>query len=210
MGQQVDLPGGTPGAGPGAGPRPGAARCAAGLLATLLALAPAASLAGPPSDDHSVEYGVKAVFLERFARFVEWPAETVDEPAATFRIVVLGEDPFGGLLEKAYATRTIRGRRVEIRHTARVADITGCNLLFISSSMSRSLDEVLASVRRLPVLTVGDTRGYGEAGVHLNFYLEGDKVRFELNPGALHHASLTASYLLLQVARTVETRGGER
>ena len=63
---------------------------------------------------------------------------------------------------------------------------------------------------RRPVLLVGDTRGYGEAGVHLNFFLEADKVRFELNPAALRQAGLDVSYLLQQVARTVETREGGR
>lgn len=166
----------------------------------LLLLAPAA----PGAEDRSVEYGVKAVFLERFARFVEWPAGALGDPAAPFRIEVLGDDPFDGLLEKAYATRPIRGRPVRIRHVARAAEIGPCHLLFVSASAAGQLDEVLARLRHRPVLVVGDTRGFGEAGVHLNFFLEADKVRFELNPPALRQAGLQVSYLLQQVARTVE------
>jgi len=49
-----------------------------------MGLALAFSLLTPPllpapagADDRTVEYGVKAVFLERFARFVEWLAEAL-------------------------------------------------------------------------------------------------------------------------------------
>jgi hypothetical protein len=179
-----------------------------GLAVALLGLLAFPSLAG--ADPRAVEYGVKAVFLERFARFVEWPPEAQGEPGTPFRITVLGDDPFRGLLEQAYASRQIRGRPVEIRHAARPSELGPCHLLFISGSVARHLDEVLIRLRGQPVLLVGDTDGFGEGGVHLNFFLEADKVRFELNPGALRQAGLGASYLLQQVARPVETRGGAR
>jgi hypothetical protein len=162
------------------------------------------------AEDRAVEYGVKAVFLERFARFVEWPQDALGEPTAPFKITVLGDDPFAGLLEKAYASRPIRGRVVEVRHVAKASEIGPCHLLFVPASMARSLDEVLAQVRGRPLLLVGDTRGFGETGIHLNFFLEADKVRFELNSGALRQSGLTVSYLLQQVARPIETRGGDR
>ena len=157
--------------------------------------------------ERELEYEVKAVFLERFARFVEWPGGALPEPPEPFRIGVLGDDPFRGLLEKAYASRFIRGRPVVIRHAATLGEIGPCNLLFISSSLSPRLDVILSKLRTEPVLLVGDTPGYGEAGVHLNFYLSGGKVRFELNPAALRQAGLGVSYLLQQVATPIQ---GER
>jgi hypothetical protein len=174
----------------------------------LLGVLASPSMAG--GSPRAVEYGVKAVFLERFARFVEWPPEALGEPGTPFRITVLGDDPFDGLLEQAYASRQVRGRPVEIRHAARPSELGPCHLLFISGSMARHLDEVLVRLRGLPVLLVGDTEGFGEAGIHLNFFLEADKVRFELNTGALRQTGLGVSYLLQQVARPVETRGGSR
>lgn len=154
--------------------------------------------------ERELEYGVKAVFLERFARFVDWPPGVLQEPPEPFRIAVLGDDPFGGLLEKAYARQLIRGRAVVVRHAATLGEIRPCHLLFISRSMSPRLDEILSRLRGEPVLLVGDTPGYGEAGVHLNFVLAEGKVRFELNQGALRQAGLGASYLLLQVATLVD------
>jgi hypothetical protein len=172
-----------------------------------LALALLLALPARP-DDRALEHEVKAVFLERFARFVEWPEGALGTAADPFRIEVLGDDPFDGLLEKAYADRLIRQRRVQVRHASRVDGLGTCHLLFVSGSMAPRLREVLARLRGRPVLLVGDTPGYGEAGVHLNFYLEQGKVRFELNQGALRESGLSASYLLQQVATSVQTRGG--
>lgn len=182
------------------------ARRAALVLAALACLLPCAA----PGADRDLEYSVKAVFLERFARFVEWPAGALGEPGGPFRIVVLGQDPFDGLLEKAYASRPIRERRVEIRRVSSVEEIGPCHLLFLSSSVAAKLPAVLARLRGKPVLLVGDTDGYAQAGVHLNLFLEQGKVRFELNQEALKEAGLVASYLLQQVAVSVETRGGTR
>jgi hypothetical protein len=171
----------------------------------LAALLPRAAGSAPP-----LEHGVKAVFLERFARFVEWPAGTFGEPGAPFRIEVVGEDPFEGLLEKAYAQRQIRDRPVAIRHVRTPAEIGPCHLLFVSGRNPALVAEVVARLRGRPILLVGETPGAAAAGLHLNFYQEGERVRFEVNPDALRASGLSMSYLLLQVARSVTPREGER
>lgn len=178
-------------------------RAALGLVGLLVALSGGVALA-----QGELEYQVKAVFLERFARFIEWPAGTLDDPSEPFRIEVLGDDPFAGLLEEAYAKQTIRGHVVVVRHAGDVSELGACHLVFISSSVAPRVREIVARLRRRPVLLVGDTGGFGAAGVHLNFFLDGGKVRFELNESALREAGLKASYLLQQVAVPVETRGG--
>jgi len=61
------------------------------------------------------EYEVKAVFLERFTRFVEWPdMDPVENPLKNFVIGVIGKNPYGDLLERIYSERKIKDRKVEI------------------------------------------------------------------------------------------------
>jgi hypothetical protein len=184
---------------------PGFASGGRALGAALLLVALLAT--GRGAQGQALEYQVKAVFLERFARFIEWPAGLLDDPAEPFRIEVLGDDPFGGLLEQAYARQTIRGRPVVVRHAARVAEIGACHLVFVSRSEAGRVHEVVERLGKQHVLLVGDTDGFGVAGVHLNFFLDGGKVRFELNEGALRRAGLKVSYLLQQVAVRVESKG---
>ena len=49
------------------------------------------------------EYTVKAVYLERFTRFVEWPeGAAIEDTTESFVIAVLGEHPFGDTLDEVY------------------------------------------------------------------------------------------------------------
>jgi hypothetical protein len=173
-------------------------------LALMLALLAAPGAVWPQP---TPEYAVKAVFLERFARFVEWPAGALGAEAEPFVIAVLGEDPFEGLLEQAYAQRRIRDRAVVVRHPRSVAELGRCHLLFVSSRSPRLLADALAYARNRPTLLVSEAPGAIEVGVHLNFYRDGENVRFEANAEALRSAGFAASYLLLQSARPAREEG---
>lgn len=149
------------------------------------------------------EYQLKAEFIERFTRFIEWPDESVAsrEP---FVIGIVGRDPFGEFLTSLAEKRTIKNRRVVVRHLDRDDELGSCDVLFVSSSEKEALAEILRATASKPVLTVGDTRGYAEAGVVINFYPDGDNVRFEINERAAKASGLDIQAKLLKLARIVE------
>jgi len=150
------------------------------------------------------EYQIKAVFLEQFTRFIEWPdSSTVSDTSAPFIVAVIGENPFGSILEKTYAKRKIKHKKVEIRTISTPDEIADCHLLFISSSNKKNLPEILSRTRNKPILTVGDTEGFAQEKVLINFYLSGKKVKFEINEKAVHDSGLVVSYMLLSLARIV-------
>ena len=129
------------------------------------------------------EYMMKAVFLEHFTRFIEWP-ETyeVADPSYPFYVAVIGESPFGSILEQIYIDQEIKikNRKVEILYISSPAEIPDCHILFISSSSKEILPEILSYTGNKPILTVGDSKGFAEAGVLINFYLAGSKMKFEI------------------------------
>ena len=58
---------------------------------------------------------VKAAFLPKFARYVEWPAGVAARRRAQpFQLCVIGRDPFGRLLDQAAAAELIDGRGVTV------------------------------------------------------------------------------------------------
>jgi hypothetical protein len=171
----------------------------AGVLGCLLAV----SLSATALATTSVEYQVKAAFLDRFALFVQWEPEGKSPPPEPFRILVFGNDAFDGWLEQYYEKRTIKGRRVEVRHTDDLHGIGRCDLLFIAGRASERLDDILRVVQYRPILTVGDEPGLAQRGVHISFFIKNERVAFEANPTAIRASGLNVSYLLLQVATVV-------
>ncbi len=182
------------------------------LLALIAACSvPAAffyALAQPPP---ATEYQVKATFLYNFAQYVEWPATSFTASGDSFKICVLGEDPFGHVLDDTIEGEAINGRRLVARRLSRVNEALKCQILFVSSSEEGRLEQILTALDGKSIMTVGEMPRFAERGGMINFRLEGTKVRFDINPEAAQRAALTLSSQLLKLARIVRgnpQRGG--
>lgn len=154
-----------------------------------------AAQAAPPG-----EYEVKTAFIHNIAKFVEWPHRS----AGPLKLCVVGQDPFGSALD-AIDAKPIGDTVWEV--VRRNTNLRGCGVLFISASESNNLKPILTSVQGSAVLTVGDTPGYAEQGVMVNFYLEQNKVRLEINNAAAGRAGFRISSQLLKLARIVAESG---
>ena len=172
------------------------------FTATLVLLG-AATLAFPQDFTEFTEYKVKAAFLYNFAKFIEWPQESFTDLEQPFVICILGEDPFGTVLERMLAGKKIRGRDFALKRFASINDFRACQILFIASSERRSLDGILPRVGGKPILTVSEVEGFAERGGMINFTMEELRVRFEVNVDALERKGLKANSQLLKLARIV-------
>jgi hypothetical protein len=149
------------------------------------------------------EYQVKATYLSKFGRFVEWPAKVAQAPSDSFSICVLGQDPFGPALNVVIADETIAGKSVVAKRIPAPQDAANCRVLFISSSENTRLKQILIMLGDTSVLTVSDLPEFTQRGGMVQFVSEGDRVRFEVNLATAERAGLTLSSELLKVAVNV-------
>src|SRR3989442_1657744 len=77
------------------------------------------------------EYQLKAVFLFNFAQFVDWPADTFSDADTPVVIGVLGEDPFGSVLDQTVRDERLRGRPFQVRSEEHTSELQSCHILFI-------------------------------------------------------------------------------
>jgi len=149
------------------------------------------------------EYEVKAAYLYNFGRFVGWPSKPPSDEAGSFAICVLGHDPFGTTLDATLAGEAIDGKSVVLRRISKPQDTSNCRILFISASEGSQLKEILARLDKMSVLTVSDIPQFTRRGGMVQFILEENKVRFEINLAAAERAGLSLSSQLLKVAANV-------
>jgi hypothetical protein len=171
------------------------------LLLTALCAARIGSGEKTPS-----EYEVKAVFLHTFAQFTEWPAEAFATPSAPLIIGIVGEDPFGRILDDALKEEPIHGRTTVVRRMERGERLRSCHVVFVSSSERRQLPQILADIKGANVLTVSEIDRFGYFGGIITLSMEGPRVRFEINLKAAEEARLKISSKLLKLAKI--TGGG--
>lgn len=171
---------------------------------SLLLLVPRAMIAQAKTAN---EYEVKAAFLYNFAKFVEWPASAWSSPKQPFTFCVLGKDPFGSALDDAVVGKTIADRPISVVRAGRIKDLPECQIVFVSTSESLKSPEILAGLRGRNVLVVGEAEDFACSGGTIQFVLEGNHVRFAINPDAAERAKLKISSKLLALAVVVRDAG---
>ena len=163
-------------------------------------------LLGQPDDstDTNREYAIKAAYLYQFSRYVQWPAEAFANDHSPLVIGVLGADPFGGILEEIARTKRIEGRPIAVHRFASMAEYTPCHILFVSSSVGpEQRAAAIQRAQRSPLLLVGEEPGFAEQGGTINFFLDENKIRFEINMEIAKQDQLKISSKLLSLAKIV-------
>ena len=173
------------------------------LLLWLAAFPPARELHAQ-TQVGSVEYQVKAAFLLNFTKFVEWPAAAFPAPDAPITICVIGEDPFGAILDRTIEGERVNRHGVSARRLLAAGDPRSCHILFISQSEQERFAQIVSRLRGSSVLTVSELPGFADTGGMIEFLIEEGKARFYINAATTEGAGLKLSSRLLRVAKEVK------
>lgn len=170
-------------------------RCTAAVLAASL-------LHAPPAHTQDVtEPSLKAAFIYSFAKFTEWPAEGLPSTAA-FNACVLGDQAIGDALERIVKGRTLSGHVISVSRVPPDGLLRSCHLLYVSGVSALQIAAIAATVRGLPVLTIGDADDFARLGV-AHVFVENGKMRFNLNLELAKRSRLQLSSKLLALAARV-------
>jgi hypothetical protein len=174
-------------------------RCAARIIGVVAVLSPGLVLTA----QETIEPDVKATFLYNFTRFIEWPGPTTPGPAP-FRICVVADPPMEQAIKRTVEGEVVQGRPLVMSHPQTAQEAAACQILFVGRTEHQRAAGLLAAVRDLPVLTVGDSSQFIEQGGTIRFVLVDNRVRFDVNLASAQRANLKMSANLLRVARKVE------
>lgn len=170
------------------------------VFLALLGLCSAGLCMAVRADTVSKEYQVKAAFLYNMPKFVEWPPERFADAAAPIVIGVLGENPFGDQLAAIVKDRKINGRAVLVRSVQTLDEAKATHVLFIGERAEARFAAMWPTLELLPVLTVGESSTFIEAGGIIRFVPVDDKLRFEIDMSSAERAQLKISAQLQKLA----------
>src|SRR5262249_24585332 len=145
-----------------------------------------------------------------FTLYTEWPSSAFPKADSPIIIAVVGEDPIGPELEAAVNGKTVRGRPIEVRRYARLSDVEPCHILYLPSSEAKHLPQILKKLPHASLLTVGENEDFTQSGGVIRFFVDENKIRFEVNTDAAHRAKLKLSSKLLALARIVRDSEGTK
>jgi len=170
------------------------------VACAVAALAIATSAGG----EESLDLAVKATYLYKLAPFVDWPAASFPTPDSPFELCVVGNDPFGAVLDRAVAGQRINGHPIVIDRLPRAQHNSNCDMAFVAGSRGQPVGDALRELAGAPVLTVtdGPTQGI------VDFVTDEGRVRFRIDDQAAADSGLSISSKLLRLAMAVVPRRG--
>ena len=72
-------------------------------------------------------------------KFIEWPDSMFVNADSSLVLGILGEDPFGELIDQMLNNKFVKGRSIRIERYELDDHLDTCHLLFVSHSVERQL-----------------------------------------------------------------------
>ena len=166
----------------------------------LLSALPSSGAGAALEPQGAQEYVAKVTLLDKVTACVDWPGPAPDRP---FVLGVVGRSPFGDQLDDYFTRRPLKGRSVRIRYFRSAEDLAACDLLFICASEQGRLGAILSRVKGLPVLTLGDSPGFAQAGVMVNIVRDQNRLGFEVNLSTTRESGLRMASGFLVIAKII-------
>lgn len=156
----------------------------------------------PLQDPNSSNAKIKATFIYNFTKYIVWPEQYKQ---GNFVIGVLGTTSFYNDLTTLLSKKSVLDQKFEIKNYTSVEAVSGvCHILFITSENSYMLPDVIKKLKGKSTLIVTEKSGLAKQGSGINFVVDNNKQRFELNKNNVEKYSLRVSSTLTSLAIAIE------
>jgi hypothetical protein len=147
---------------------------------------------------------LKAAFVYNFTKFIEWPSQSFTDVNAAIVIGVLGDSPMAAVLDDLVRDRKVNGHPITVRTIQSAAEAASTHILFVGATESSRWAQVQAAIETRPVVTVGESPSFARSGGTINFVVQDDKLRFEINMTAAERSGVKISAQLQKLAAAVQ------
>jgi len=143
---------------------------------------------------------IRASIIEKVANFIEWPNPSQEH----FGICAFYDTPLLPALETYYANSFFNEKPIKVVTFRNFPTLSDCQIIYLSANESSRLNAILKGIQDAPILVITEKEDAVSQGAHVDFFVEDNRLRLEINRTALSKNHLQASYHLLGVARIVE------
>lgn len=151
------------------------------------------------SDPVHTEYEVKATFIYKLLKFIEWPDKDNPSDQRTIVIGILGNSP----VREALGTlgKMQKDISIKIITLQSLKEMNSVHVLFVSSSESPA--DLFDSLKGAKSLTIGESSDFARLGGMINLIINNDSLRFELNLQAMKDSRFSVSSRVLKAAEKI-------
>jgi hypothetical protein len=175
--------------------------CLGGFLGVISVLPVRAG--SPQSSPAPSQAQIRAALVFNFPKFAEWPTISYVDSGSPLSVCFLGADDVRAAFEAISAGKAVSGRFVEVRAVKSAGDAHGCQVVYMDSPNSPVVLDVLKYARQGNELAIGTTDDFLANGGMIRLQVENNRMRFDVNVGAVGRTKIKLSSKLLALARSV-------
>ncbi len=152
------------------------------------------------------EHRLKAEYLFRLPRYIEWPAPAPDstiKPDAPLIIGVVGSPEIEEDLLIIERDATTRHRKIVVRHLNQPSDGLDCDMVYLADPDRRTATSFLAPLRHSRTLTIGDGADFLSLGGAIRLQRRDNEIRIQIHLPNTTQAGFVVRSSLLRAADVI-------
>ena len=143
------------------------------------------------------DYKMQSVFIVRFAKYIEWPGSY---KSGDFQIGVLGSEEAEKAIHATVDGKMVGNQRIVVKRFDAVAQISPCNILYITFPKSSNFYSASAKLSGKSTLIITEKEGLAKKGSNINLVVADGKMNFEVNKSTTEKSGLKIPANLLSLA----------
>ena len=138
----------------------------------------------------------QALYIYNFTKYIQWP-----NSGGQLVIGVLGSGTINIELEKMVNNKG--SEKLKFVKLSSFDNLGECDIIFLAKDQERNLGLVIDKTKGKSILIISENEKSVEKGAGISFFLEGDKLRFSINKGAVEARKMKISGSLLALAKVI-------
>lgn len=155
---------------------------------------------------------LRAMFIERFTRFIDWPkGQSENSSSSPFVLCVYEDVAIHRMLVPIYTKMKIKGKAIKTTFVESLAEAEGCDLIYLPEPSKKNRDALALLTASHPVLVVSGVESSSQQDdIHINLFQVSNKLNIQVNAQALRRAGFKVDSRLLKYAKSMSNRGGSK
>lgn len=148
-------------------------------------------------DQKDNNYRVYAGLLYSFTKYVEWPEQ---KQAGDFVIGVYGDNEMLTTAQTLMKNRAVSNQKIVVRKVNTEADFAKCHIIFVERAFSHKVKSVQTQTKSNSILLITEGDNLAKKGAGINFVIQDERLKFEMNKAVIESAGLKVSNELLKLS----------
>ncbi|MFW5443712.1 MAG: YfiR family protein [Methylococcaceae bacterium] len=146
---------------------------------------------------------VLAALTLNIARFTSWPESDLNNIESALNLCVIGDN----IVQRSFNNidnKVVNRKTIHIINLSRLRNLQQCHLLYISELERNKLAPLLAELEGQSILTIGDNKGFLQAGGMVGLEMINGKIQLHISLSNIKQSGLVISSRLLKLANIVD------